>query len=514
MSTTKYTLDKLKKIIAQVNQLMNKTDKEAEDKKDRGIAYLKTYLDQIKGFEQNDIIISLKEYFSLSKEFYIKYGDDLIEKLWGLYNENEFTMGDYKEKELYDYFLWLFFCNNQLLIEYLQKEIINFNIQSKEISVNFDKIKQEISSDNILTQNFLIDLIIMMIYSITAIQGFYTTISALLMMVNSNVTKFYKILSLFGLCYWKLEKKQDFINSLLFISGGVMRDLARSYLKTKGILNENLTYHKCSNKKKHQSNFFPASTLIERDCNYLEFHFLPSMQKFLEMIMKDFTIDSYWDDNKSLIDSLSQSINNTEEIFSKIPVIVKVEHYIMLFLSDFIFFFVSNFTSMTNKCVFNSNYSGFKEFIVFALDFYTKSNRNLFELFNYSNDKRRLLEMNCDKTEYELKDSFNHYGICFLMLFSLNGEFKSKLFPSYLPLIVDVSNWSSAFEDILVYLLTTENEAENKYSSNYIDLTKQILYLLHSNQLLSKSDLSIKKIKELFKNADLTSLEAVSSYLS
>jgi hypothetical protein len=100
----------------------------------------------------------------------------------------------------------------------------------------------------ILKKNFLVDCIIIKIYANCEIKMFYTSLSSFIVNTKSNVMLLFKAISLFSLCLWQFEKKENFIDSLIFIVGGVLRDLGRSYLKTKGILNENLSYHLC---KKH-----------------------------------------------------------------------------------------------------------------------------------------------------------------------------------------------------------------------------------------------------------------------
>ncbi len=93
--------------------------------------------------------------------------------------------------------------------------------------------------------------------------------------------------------------------------------------------------------------------------------------------------------------------------------------YLMLFLSDIVFFFTANFTDFIKESLlFNSSFLLFDDFIRITLGLFNKITNNPFNLFSFSLLKRRFIEIECQKTSYSIKDKFNHYGISLLFYYS------------------------------------------------------------------------------------------------
>ena len=158
--------------------------------------------------------------------------------------------------------------------------------------------------------------------------------------------------------FFHLKNIENFVSGLLYIFGGILRDLGRCYLKTKGIYNENLSYNKCGNENKnHENHISPAKILREKEVDLLKFTLLEVICRFFENIenlVEKSKENIFWDDYKinfqkiqekkenlkiSKNDDEKKEIENEKnDIISNIDNLTKLNHVIMLFLSDFLFF--------------------------------------------------------------------------------------------------------------------------------------------------------------------------------
>ena len=158
--------------------------------------------------------------------------------------------------------------------------------------------------------------------------------------------------------FFHLKNIENFVSGLLYIFGGILRDLGRSYLKTKGIYNENLSYNKCENENKnHENHISPAKILREKEVDLLKFTLLEVICRFFENIeilvenSKENNNNKFWDDYKINFQKIQEKKENLKickneeekkiieneknDIISNIDNLTKLNHVIMLFLSDF-----------------------------------------------------------------------------------------------------------------------------------------------------------------------------------
>jgi hypothetical protein len=356
-----FDIEKLKKTIENYNTfLMNKNDAQLDEKI---VTYFNKLSFSLKNSNNTEAIkLFLIEIFSLDFSFYKKYGDDLLEKLWNLYDtksivlegcvsiDNIYNSNNSRfvnKANLFSHLLAQFLqFNSGLLVSLTESNIINAEkLASNKIEITTDKdciIK--FITDNQLSRNGIIDILILLIYSKIEFQEFYTTLSTFIVTVNTSTVLLFKIISLFSLCMINLENKFNFIDSLLFVTGSILRDHARSYLKAKNKYNECLTYHVCKkkhNKKDHQ--FSDPVVLSSIECDYIEQNFLSVLLGFLLSIVTGESSDSKlkWD---SYLDVFYKYLELEEmDVEEHVDSNVVISHYVMLFLSDFLFFFISNF---------------------------------------------------------------------------------------------------------------------------------------------------------------------------
>jgi len=264
-----YSIEKLNKSIQNINVVSQKLIKnknsnaDEEVKLKKNVNYLKLFSKNVLKEDDNQQISYLENMLKLSKEALQSTGDEYLEILWEMYDTSNFYIHnlDYS-LSYYDYFLHLFFLNNKNLDNLLKKQIITIDKERKKIVSSLDTSNSnfnyaefyenqlETGNDSEILKekkNFLIDLNILQIFCFSQMNLFYTSLSSFIINTESSVMLLYKTISLFAICLWNIEKKENFVGSLIFVIGGVLRDHARSYLKTKGILNENLSYHLCSN---------------------------------------------------------------------------------------------------------------------------------------------------------------------------------------------------------------------------------------------------------------------------
>lgn len=266
----KFTPDRLKKQIKLLNELIEKTPNEEEKEKNdemvkKKIEFINNYAENITNSDNKTIIEFMNNLLLLSNTFYKTNGDEIADKIWQFYDDKHFIIhSEQKSPNRSDFFLNLFFLNNpkakiitdnNLFIDFEDSLFNKFNQYKDKLGLS-DNIDNNMEKQ-IEHKNFLLDIIIYYIYSKVELRSFYTALSTFLVTTKSSVMLLYKTLSLFALSFLKLENKENHLPSLLYVIGGVLRDHARSYLKTKGILQENLSYHEC---KKHVFNIFILET--------------------------------------------------------------------------------------------------------------------------------------------------------------------------------------------------------------------------------------------------------------
>ena len=419
------------KLLSLINKYNNNTNDNKLDEKT--LLYLKKLLNNICG-KSNDIIFEvLLCLLQFNIKFFEKYGDEILEYLWKLYDcktiylrgsiniidiinnyKNFSNFSDYiidfedinsntfnLENTLFYIILSQYFQYDAKLLKHLiYNNIFSINKQSvksknrKVLESNCQTMEQEsldnktknifdikftsnstISNyikENKLSSNQIIDIIILMIYSVNDFQMFYTTLSTFLVTTSNSTILLFKIMSLYSIIFFNFKdfnNKDNFLDSFIFVLGSVLRDHAKSYLKSKNRYDETLTYHKCSKEKHDDSDHQYSKPMIlsSIECNFLEQNFLGVLINLIFCISYDFNISYYansldclhsskcksniiyyWED---YIDVYYKYIDIKElDVEEEINSSVASNLFINLFLSDFIFFFVSNFTNiLTNN---------------------------------------------------------------------------------------------------------------------------------------------------------------------
>lgn len=102
------------------------------------------------------------------------------------------------------------------------------------------------------------------------------------------------------------------------------------------------------------------------------------------------------------------------------------------------------------------------------------------------------MDFECDKTNYSIKDHFNHYGLCLLLYFHIIEQFQplkievllcnDNKFSSFIPCILSNSSIANTFINISISILRLErtysihkNSSKNSFINNYIFIVENIL---------------------------------------
>jgi len=263
----KNPLEKLENLVNKLNNVLTKlednpSDNEIKEKEKKYIGYLKLYFDNLglKDTTDETIINSLILFLNLNEKFLKKYSDEFIEKLWALYDYSKFHLNkfEFNNENYLVNFTNLFFLFDEQIFS------LGNNLFEDNVEKHTRKLKSVVDRNFWLTEaskllppfkdlthqkNFLIDLFIYKIFSTIDLKPFYVALASFIINTEKSIVLLYKVIALFSLAISQLEKKEDFCDGLFFIVGGVLRAHARSYLKTKGILNESLSFF--SGCKKH-----------------------------------------------------------------------------------------------------------------------------------------------------------------------------------------------------------------------------------------------------------------------
>ncbi len=265
----KTLLEKLEKLINNLNTIRPKVEEssdnqELHDKERKYMITLKGYFDNLSSNDvtKEDVVNSLIACLDLSEQFLVKYADELIERLWHLYDYSNFHLNkfEFNSENYLVNFTNLFFLFDEQFLSF-PKDIFEDNEEKhtrKLKPILTSKYWKEEASkflppfkDLTHQKNLLIDLFIYKIFSTIELKPFYVALASFIISTEKSVILLYKVLALFSLAISQIEKKEDFVDGLFFIVGGVLRAHARSYLKTKGVLDESLSFF--SGCKKHVS---------------------------------------------------------------------------------------------------------------------------------------------------------------------------------------------------------------------------------------------------------------------
>lgn len=346
------------KLLASIKSF-NETQADRHDaaKDEKRVVFIRKVIESCKNAEDavvKDLVLTL---FKFNYKFFKVSGDDILECLWTLYNpkaiylEEASAIKDEKKSPLSIFktslkqFLQFSSANIDSLVT---SGIISFSEinENQKTSVVLEFCEQQLLLNFIekfdISRNFILDLIVLLIYTQSEFQQFYTSLSTFLVTTNCSTVLLFKIISLFSMCFVNLEKKENFVDSYLFVLGSVLRDHARSYLKTKNKFNESLTYHVCKKKhKKSDHNYTDPIILSSIECDFLEQNFLYVILNLFISITYNLNFDEKWEDYLEIfykyLDAEDMDVEET------INPEIAITHHVMLFVSDFLFFFVSNF---------------------------------------------------------------------------------------------------------------------------------------------------------------------------
>ena len=535
-TTFPLTMENLEKGVKNMNIIIDMIDTRQDEKREQMMVFLKVFFDDlVTRFKNKDkpkepqkeedktkedekkpkepeipimerINKSLLQLLQLKPNVMIKYGNELLDKIWEISDDdNHYLPPDELLSQPFDkrltplemmkYFLQLLFGGEKKLSELLEEKFIIIDEDKRKISINEDKIKEMATTPEkyLNDNNLLCNLMIIKIFTYTKGEIFYTSVSALLMSLDNRVIKLYKTLSLYAFCLWNLNhKKEDLVRSILYIIGGVLKDFSRSLLKSEKVDFNKLTFFKEKGGK--EEHFFNAIELPEKSILLLKKFLLVTMVNFISVFIAgydaskpyDIQDGNYWDEYFGLILRLKDpKLTEIEkkEIPRMIPLSLDMKSIIILFVSDFLFFFCTHFSYVKDNKLC-SDFEHFDCLQQFGEYMIINSNYNILTFFQKNLIHQRFYQVATEKMEYEMKDNFNTYGL-FFILFSL--IIKKKI-----PLIIK----KSAYVDIMTeYLKVILKEAKDfGIPSKKEELMKYYVSELKRVKMIDLEDDEIKNL--------------------
>ena len=522
-TTYPLTMENVEKGVKNINTIIDMIDTRQDENREQMIIFLKIFCDDLvsrltdKDYIKNNKDIkepempvmerinkTLIQLLQLKPTVITKYGSELLDKIWKLEDE----MNDYippveileqpKDKkltpiELMKYFLKLLFGKKDDADKLLNEKYITIDGEKRQIKINEEKCK-EIGKDKdkyISENNLLHNLMIIKIMTYTNPEVFYTSISSILTILDNSVIKFYKILSLFSFTLWTLSNKKDrLVISLLYIIGGVLKDFCRSLFKTENIDINKLIYFQEREKEDH---FFQAIILPEKSVLLLKKFLLLNMTNFVAVFLSGYDADkpfdiqdgNYWDDYYGLIlrlkdPKLTEAEKN--EIPRMIPLSLDMKCVVILFITDFIFFFCTHFCEAGDNGI-HTDFNNFENFKFLAEYMIINSNYNILTFFQKNVEHVRFTPLQSEKMEYYMKDNFNTYGL-FCIYFSLLNERK-------VPLIINKKAYVDTMNEYAKIVLKEAKGFGIPEKSN--SLMKYFIAELQKNKFISlnESELTI-----------------------
>ena len=523
VATYPLTMENLEKGIKNINTIIDMIDSKHDENREQMINFLKAFCDdlisRLKGDTKNNKDIkepempimerinkSLIHLLQLKSAVINKYGKELFSKIWEL-NDNinnyippEEILSQPKDKrltplELMKYFLQLFFGQKEKVDNLINDKYIIIDEDKRKININEEKCKEiSININNYINENNLLsNLMIIKIFTYINPEVFFTEINKLLMSLDNSVIKFYKILSLFSFCLWSLtNKKENYVKNLLYIIGGVLKDFCRSLFKTEKIDVNKLIYFKEKEKEEH---FFKDIILPEKSVFLLKKFLLLNMTNFIAVFLSGYDANkpydiqdgNYWDDYFGLILRLKDpKLTEIEmkEIPRMIPLSLDMKSVVILFITDFLFFFITHFCGIIDKDnnkVFDTDFENFENIKYLGQYMIINSNYNILTFFQKNKDYIRFSAPENENMEYQMKDNFNTYGL-FFIFFSLLQEKK-------VPLIINKKSYVDVMNEYIKIVIKEAKdfgipEKRNDLMKYYIDeLQKNNMIDLTENEL-------------------------------
>ena len=525
VATYPLTMENLEKGIKNINTIIDMIDSKHDENREQMINFLKAFCDdlisRLKGDTKNNKDIkepempimerinkSLIHLLQLKSAVISKYGKELFPKIWEL-NDNinnyippEEILSQPKDKrltplELMKYFLQLFFGQKEKVDNLINDKYIIIDEDKRKININEEKCKEiSININNYINENNLLsNLMIIKIFTYINPEIFFTEVNKLLMSLDNSVIKFYKILSLFSFCLWSLtNKKENYVKNLLYIIGGVLKDFCRSLFKTEKIDVNKLIYFKEKEKEEH---FFKDIILPEKSVFLLKKFLLLNMTNFIAVFLSgydakkpyDIQDGNYWDDYFGLILRLKDpKLTEIEmkEIPRMIPLSLDMKSIVILFITDFLFFFITHFCGIIDKDnnkVFDTDFENFENIKYLGQYMIINSNYNILTFFQKNKDFIRFSAPENENMEYQMKDNFNTYGL-FFIFFSLLQEKK-------VPLIINKKSYVDVMNEYIKIVIKEAKDFGIPEKRN--DLMKYYIDELQKNKMidLTKNELKI-----------------------
>ena len=524
VATYPLTMENLEKGIKNINTIIDMIDSKHDENREQMINFLKAFCDdlisRLKGDTKNNKDIkepempiierinkSLIHLLQLKSAVINKYGKELFSKIWEL-NDNinnyippEEILSQPKDKrltplELMKYFLQLFFGQKEKVDNLINDKYIIIDEDKRKININEEKCKEiSININNYINENNLLsNLMIIKIFTYINPEIFFTEVNKLLMSLDNSVIKFYKILSLFSFCLWGLtNKKENYVKNLLYIIGAVLKDFCRSLFKTEKIDVNKLIYFKEKEKEEH---FFKDIILPEKSVFLLKKFLLLNMTNFIAVFLSGYDANkpydiqdgNYWDDYFGLILRLKDpKLTEIEmkEIPRMIPLSLDMKSVVILFITDFLFFFITHFCGIIDKDnnrVFDTDFENFENIKYLGQYMIINSNYNILTFFQKNKDYIRFSAPENENMEYQMKDNFNTYGL-FFIFFSLLQEKK-------VPLIINKKSYVDVMNEYIKIVIKEAKDFGIPEKRN--DLMKYYIDELQKNKMIDLTENELK----------------------
>ena len=520
-TTYPLTMENVEKGVKNINTIIDMIDTRQDDNREQMIIFLKIFCDDLLSrLTDNDYIKNNKDIkepempvmerinktliqlLQLKPTVIAKYGSELLDKIWKLEDE----MNDYiapleileqpKDArltpiELMKYFLKVLFGNKDNVDKLLNEGYIIIDGEKRQVCINEEKCKEiGKNKDKYINENNLLhNLMIIKIMTYIKPEVFYTSVSSFLTGVDNSIIKFYKILSLFSFTLWTLSNKKDsLVKSLIYIIGGVLKDFCRSLFKTENIDINKLIYFKEKEKEEH---FFKPIILPEKSVILIKKFLLLNMTNFIAVFLSGYDADksfdiqdgNYWDDYYGLIlrlkdPKLTEAEQN--EIPRMIPLSLDMKSVVILFITDFIFFFCTHFCEVGDNGI-KTDFNNFDNLKFLGEYMIINSNYNILTFFQKNVEHVRFNALQSEKMEYDMKDNFNTYGL-FFIYFSLLNEKK-------VPLIINKKAYVDTMNEYIKVVLKEAKdfgipEKSNALMKYFIDELKKNKFIsLNENEL-------------------------------
>ena len=218
------------------------------------------------------------------------------------------------------------------------------------------------------------------------------------------------------------------------------------------------------------------------------------MNEFIYITTKPLNFETKWDSFSFVfLKNLEIGEMDCED---QLPPEVSILHYTILFLSDFAFSFITNFVNYEKSDTYLTKFDHFQDFIDLFISILSLSCHNILNLFIVSDRKKKIQEIDCEKTEYEIKDAFNHYGICLIFYYILKGNYilksvknREKINSSPIPCVTNKESISTLIISMIYMFIFSENNSNFSSFEKMRPVFKELILMLLDNYITNSNDL-------------------------